>query len=157
MAMNRRVRLLAVSIAMLLAACAARVDRRQACEDKVGYLASLTGACDKDTALECEQVGGKLIARSMMTQACEFDATDAGKACSDSDECEGICIPPESAYEYIQREPPFPAGTPPVKMLASKVGAPMTGVCTAKRWEPKFINCEPHVAKGKLAMAGCYD
>lgn len=120
-------------------------------------LAGCATATPADMA--CAAKGGRIVAYAMFTRTCQWPATDAGKACSDNRECEGICKLPDDAYDVE------PVGVDdmgvvvePVRLLRiPKAGTPVTGICSAVRRDINEPNCIPYVREGKVALAGCVD
>ena len=51
------------------------------------------------TQFECEKKGGfwRSIGLPGSPPSCDLKTTDAGKVCSDSNECQGVCLAPSSA------------------------------------------------------------
>ncbi|WP_407352516.1 hypothetical protein [Luteimonas sp. R10] len=73
-----------ILLLVLLAACGAPAERPAA--------APVTGEA------ECLQRGGQWtqLGRASVKQ-CLLQTTDAGAACTDSDQCEGLCLAPEGS------------------------------------------------------------
>lgn len=86
-------------------------------------------------------------------------ATDGGKECSDSSECEGLCLPPDSAYsaEAVNaHDPKFPrvvvSGSDRRKLTAVP-GQPLLGVCSAVSVARK-PSCGTYITQGILVSSG---
>lgn len=56
-----------------------------------GNRASTTSAAKAPTKAECDARGGKLV-RAKVGMVCALPAKDAGKRCTDSSACEGLCL-----------------------------------------------------------------
>jgi hypothetical protein len=84
--------------------------------------------------LECERQGGEWLAHGFDQRfMCNLPASDAGQPCSDSDQCDGLCLAPPDIEPRTSGEVP--------------------GQCS-----PRQINfgCYNLVEDGRLAMA-CID
>jgi hypothetical protein len=83
----------------------------------------------------CTANGGKVkpVCR-MQKPACIFDYADAGKACSDSDQCQGRCVAAEGA---------MPEG-----------GVAAKGVCEA---DNDVCGCSTEIVGGKAVAGRCVD
>ena len=55
-----------------------------------------------ESEAECIAMGGSWTTLGLpmpdKPKTCDLKATDSGKSCTDSNECQGICIAPESAH-----------------------------------------------------------
>ena len=86
------------------------------------------------TKKECEDAGGSWEARGLLAKAqCFLETSDKGKQCSDSSECEGICVAPPN----------------------SKPGDSVTGTCAAST--QRLGTCLAEVRQGKAGFALCVD
>ncbi len=124
-------------------------------------LTTLSGCATTPTSeSECRAKGGEWLAYSMFVRVCAWPAADAGKACSDSRECEGICEIPPEAYRTISSRPEESLPDAPVServWLIPKPDSAIVGRCSALRTQIKAPNCTAYVADGKVAVAGCID
>lgn len=82
---------------------------------------------------ECSRVGGSWKRQPVSEEAyfCELKTRDAGKACADTSDCEGYCVPDRDDMG---------------------IGAPVAGRCSVT----VLLWCSSYVAKGRLAEA-CVD
>ena len=85
-------------------------------------------------------------------------ASDAGRVCSDSIECIGVCLPPDTAYSKIEaakEDPKFPGviiqGSR--RKLLAAPGDQMSGVCSLDRDKIK-PTCGTFIVKGHLVSTG---
>jgi hypothetical protein len=98
------------------------------------------------------------MAYTMLLHVCARPAIDAGRACSDSRECQGICELPESAYSRPAATADIAPVPPSTRVrLIPKPGTSIVGECSALWSEIKAPNCTAYVANGKVALAGCAD
>lgn len=93
-------------------------------------------ASTTETAASCEARGGKLmpVGRLQSTQ-CVVSYADAGKRCTDGDDCQGACIADETA-------------SPP------QAGAAVTGRCQASS---NRFGCSTSVESGRAEPTLCID
>ncbi|MDO8669213.1 MAG: hypothetical protein Q7K65_02880 [Candidatus Buchananbacteria bacterium] len=97
-------------------------------------LSDLKGAKELDNErAECELKGGKWINHGDLyppKPVCNLPTADAGKKCTDSDQCESYCQAPKN----------------------SKIGVNTTGTC----YEWKLAECMQEVKDGKAEATWCY-
>ena len=107
----------------------------------------------------CREKGGEMVSYSMFIQVCAWPTTDAGKACSDSRDCQGICEIPDSAYGNASPTSDAGADDPTSTriLLIPKPDSPITGACSSLQSDINKPNCSAYVAGGKVAIAGCID
>ena len=98
-----------------------------------------------------------MMAYTMLLHVCALPATDAGKSCSDSRECQGTCELPDSAYGRPTATPDAPVPASTRVHLIPAPGTSIVGECSALWSEIKAPNCTAYVADGKVALAGCAD
>ncbi len=99
---------------------------------------------DQAALAECVARGGHLVAFTQASAVCARPATDAGKSCTDSKQCQGLCLPP--------------AGTT-ASSTSGRSGkdAEVVGTCAAVRLDFKLPNCQDVVRLGRVVSAPCYD
>ena len=110
---------------------------------------------------ECTSAGGRPAPNSMLAFVCKWRATDAGKACTDNRQCQGICEVPEIARLKSEVDPN--SASPAVHIIEPRIlrmtvpGTPMTGICSSERAQGKATNCEFFINNGVVAKSECYD
>ena len=93
------------------------------------------GAMSAEDRRACEEHGGTVEKRGMaQTEQCVTPYADAGKACTDGDQCEGRCI----AEGQV--------GSPP--------GEPVTGICQR---DDRLFGCFGIVENGTIEAGLCVD
>jgi hypothetical protein len=93
-----------------------------------------------DSVDSCAAKGGRMVGYTSAASICEWPATDSGKPCSDSDQCQGYCVP------GVRSD-----GRP------HEVGEKSSGQCSASRGNIKEPNCEEFIRHGKVHSIGCID
>jgi hypothetical protein len=89
-------RIASIFLVALLAACSAPAERSTDAVTPVGGPDKATVTNESD----CQRVGGQWtqLGRAPGKQ-CLRQTTDAGKACTDSEQCEGQCLAPEGSVD----------------------------------------------------------
>lgn len=114
----------------------------------------------EENVAKCASWGGRPTGNSMLTIVCMWPSTDAGNACRDNSQCQGICEVPESAYRMpgLSADVHFPGVViASTRKMAPATGTPMTEVCAAWRAHGKVTNCKSYVADGVVAETVCFD
>ena len=83
-----------------------------------------------------------MVSYTINTSMCSWPTKDAGKSCTDSKQCEGICNPPPSATKGRG-----------IAVLEGDV----VGVCSATQLPTKRPNCEAYIENGRMKLAACFD
>ena len=93
------------------------------------------GAMSTEDRRACEEQGGTVEKRGMaQTELCVMPYADAGKACTDGDQCEGRCIAEGQ--------------------VASPPGEPVTGICQR---DDRLFGCFGIVEDGTIEAGLCVD
>jgi hypothetical protein len=116
------------------------------------------GCSTKETFLDrlvradetCIAEGGTPVRDGHFIASCTWPASDAGKACSDNDECEGRCDPP------MEPSDPTPGAIQVLKFRLPQSG-PIVGACSSYRTRGKPLNCTFYMVKGRIEGGHCID
>ena len=98
---------------------------------------------------------------SVEPDRCAWFTHDGGMACTDSSECEGVCVlAPQaldtlhsSADEHDEGAIRLSATGRPTIFL--KQGARVPGVCSGQHFKPETRRCEVLVVRGELRAVDC--
>jgi hypothetical protein len=96
----------------------------------------------------CREKGGEMVSYSMFIQVCAWPTTDAGKNCSNSRDCQGICEIPDNAYGNASEISDAASANDPTSTrirLIPKPDSPITGVCSSLQYGTKKPNCSAYV------------
>lgn len=127
-------RLLIAAAVLLAAACQPMPAGTQTADQ--GALPPLTQSPSSLNAAECAARGGKMLAQGrMQTVMCVLGYADAGKRCTDGDDCQGSC-----RIEDIPNAP--------------RAGASAVGRCQASS---ASFGCYTTVENGKAEATICVD
>ena len=114
---------------------------------------------DTDPAIaRCLDEGGSWQTSSLSGSSCVRPTTDAGRACTDDAQCQGLCVPGDDAYG----EPGCSNDGGVIvcskrRPLLARAGDPLKGVCAATHRDAQPTRCEKHVVDGKLVIDPCAD
>ncbi len=114
---------------------------------------------ETDAAIaRCLDEGGTWQSSTMLTASCVRPTTDAGRACTDKAQCQGLCVPGADAYDETgcSNERGVSVCSNRRRLLA-RAGDTLQGVCAATRRDVQPTNCGAHIVDGRLVIEGCAD
>lgn len=106
----------------------------------------------------CLDEGGTWQSSTMLAASCVRPTTDAGRACTDDAQCQGLCVPGADAYAETgcSNERGVIVCSKRRRLLA-RAGDTLQGVCAATRRDVQPTHCAAHIVDGRLAIEGCAD
>lgn len=106
----------------------------------------------------CLDEGGTWQSSTMLTASCVRPTTDAGRACTDDAQCQGLCVPGADAYgETGCSNEDGTIVCSKRRRLLAREGDTLQGVCDSPRHDVNPANCRAHVVAGRLTVEGCAD
>ena len=103
----------------------------------------------------CEMKNGDIQAITYFSRACFWSSEDAGKSCTDNDQCNGICETGKSLTKVDKVCDDKDCSD--VVSWGTELGQRLVGVCSKKQAGFKFQNCQPYVDNGIIVFAPCND